>query len=85
MFNVWPDRIADGEETLYWRGKNDRDVAWGVPIAEILSEKFNLTERMNSIRADEWFKPKHEEAVRTRCIGGCLRVLTFTQCFDRPL
>jgi len=64
MFYVWPGREADGDETLYWRGKNDSDDPWCVPVEEVLSEDFSLTARLNAIKANEYFKPEHEEPVQ---------------------
>jgi hypothetical protein len=64
MFYLWPDRVADGDEALYWRGRKEEDYAWSVPIAEVLSENFSLTERLNAIKADSDFEPQHEEHVR---------------------
>src|SRR5579875_35154 len=64
MFYVWPQREADGDETFYWRGKNERDDPWRIPVAEVLSEDFSLTERLNAIKASERFKPEHEEIIR---------------------
>jgi hypothetical protein len=63
MFNAWPQREADGEQTLYWRRKNETDSPWYVPVADVLSEDFSLTERLNAIKADESFKSEHEEIV----------------------
>jgi hypothetical protein len=64
MFYVWLDRDADGDEAFYWRGKNEPDDPWCVPVGEVLSEDFSLLERLNAIKASEWFKPEHEEIVR---------------------
>lgn len=64
MFYAWPGREADGEETLYWRRKNEADDPWCVPVGEALSKDFSLTERLNAIRTNEYFKPEHEEIIR---------------------
>lgn len=64
MFNVWPGRDADGDEPLYWRGKNEDDDPWCVPVGDIIAEDFSLTERLNAVRGSESFKPEHEEFVR---------------------
>lgn len=62
MFYVWPDRREN--ETLYWRGRNDQDDPWCVPIADLLSEQFSIAERVKAIKADKEFKAEHEEDVR---------------------
>jgi hypothetical protein len=64
MFYVYPDRVAEGEEALYWRGKNDEPDAWCIPVADIINDGFSVTERLNAIRQSEYFKPEHEEAIR---------------------
>jgi hypothetical protein len=64
MFYVWPEREADEEETLYWRGKNEPDDPWCIPVGEVLSDDFSVTDRLNTIKASEWFKPGHEEIIR---------------------
>ena len=63
MFYAWPEREPDGSDTLYWRGKNEPDDPWCVPLEEVLSENFSLTTRLNAIKANEYFKPEHEETV----------------------
>jgi hypothetical protein len=64
MFYIWPDREADGEEPLYWRGQNEEESPWSIPVAEFLSKGFNVTARLNNLRADESFEPRHEETIR---------------------
>jgi hypothetical protein len=63
MFYIWPERTSEGDETLYWRGKNEKDNAWCIPMGDALSDNFNVTERMNAIRANEFFKREHEDAI----------------------
>jgi hypothetical protein len=64
MFYVWPEREGDGDDTFYWRGKNEGDDPWCVPVSEVLQSNFSITGRLNAIKADEYFKPEHEEMVR---------------------
>jgi hypothetical protein len=64
MFNVFPDRAADDEEAFYWRGKNEEPDVWCIPVSDILTDGFSVTERLNSIKQSEYFKPEHEEAIR---------------------
>jgi hypothetical protein len=61
MFYVWPHREDD--ETLYWRGKNEVDNPWCIPIGELLSDDFSLIARLNAIKADEQFRPVDEETI----------------------
>ncbi len=64
MFYAYPDRESEGNEAFYWRGKNEEPDPWCIPLSEVLDERFNLTERLNAIKKDEYFKPKHEEDIR---------------------
>jgi hypothetical protein len=63
MFYVWPEREPDGDDALYWRGKNDVENPWCIPLGEVLSDDFSLVKRLNAIKADGEFKPEHEETV----------------------
>jgi hypothetical protein len=65
MFYAYPDREQEGwhPEPFYWRGKNDEADPWCIPVSEILSDGFNIAERLNSIKKNEYFKAQHEEAV----------------------
>jgi hypothetical protein len=53
-----------GNEPFYWRGRNEEPDPWGIPVSEILSDGFNLTECLNAIKQSDKFKPEHEEAIR---------------------
>jgi hypothetical protein len=68
MFYAYPDREKEGwqPEPFYWRGKNEEPDPWCVPVSEILSDGFSVTERLGTIKKDEQFKPQHEEAVRAQ-------------------
>jgi len=63
MFYLWPERAADGDDALYWCGKNDSDDPWCIPVGEVLSDDFSISKRLNAIKADVEFKPEHEETV----------------------
>jgi hypothetical protein len=63
MFYLWPEREADGEETLYWRTKNEQDNPWCIPVGEALSENFNISDRLGAIRAHNEFKSEQEDAI----------------------
>jgi hypothetical protein len=64
MFNLWPKRADDNEEPLYWRGKNEEDNPWWMPVSEVLSPDFSPTGRLSLLKADPDFRPEHEEVVR---------------------
>ncbi len=61
MFNVWPEREADGDDAFYWRGKNELENPWYIPVGEVLSDDFSLVKRLNAIKTDSDFKPEHEK------------------------
>jgi hypothetical protein len=65
MFYAYPDRKEEDwqPEPFYWRGKNEEPDPWCVPVSEILSDDFSVTERIAAIRKNEYFKPHHEELV----------------------
>lgn len=64
MFYVWPEREKDGDETFYWRGKNEADDPWCIPVSEVLQNSFSVTGRLNAIKVDRNFNPAHEEMIR---------------------
>jgi hypothetical protein len=64
MFYAYPDRADEGEKAFYWRGRTDEPNAWCIPLSEILTDGFSVTERLNAMKRTEHFKPEHEEAVR---------------------
>jgi hypothetical protein len=63
MFYAYPGRDEEGEPEFYWRGKNEELDPWCIPVSDILSEGFNIAERLNAIKRNEYFKPAYEEAV----------------------
>lgn len=65
MFYVYPDREEEGwqPEPFYWRGKNEEPDPWCVPVSEIISDGFSVTERIAAIKKDDHFRPQHEEVV----------------------
>jgi hypothetical protein len=64
MYYAWPGREEDGDEPFYWRRKNEEHDPWCIPIAEVLSERFDLTARLEDIRRAEGFRAEHEEGIR---------------------
>lgn len=63
MFYVWPERDDDGDDAFYWRGKNEEPDVWCIPLSEILSAGFSVTDRLNAIKKSEYFKPAHEKVI----------------------
>ena len=64
MFYAWPDRQKDDDEPFYWRGRNEDDYAWSIPVAEIVSDDFKPSDVIAQLKNDEEYEDHHEELVR---------------------
>jgi hypothetical protein len=63
MFNAWPDRERDEEESFVWQRGWNKANPWYVSVADVLQGRFRILEYLDGIKKADGYEPVYKERI----------------------